>query len=65
MDSTQIFNGIISLLSIILTAFLIPWLKAKAGTEKVKQGATEFSTWTAFAEKAAYQLFSTNYERKA
>jgi uncharacterized repeat protein (TIGR02543 family) len=67
MDSTAILNAVISIVSLILTGLIIPWLLAKLGTEKVKQGATKFDSWTAMAEKvvdAAYQMFTANDERK-
>lgn len=65
--STKILEAVISLASLVLTGLVIPWLTAKIGTEKVKQGAAKFDTWTAMAEKvvdAAYQLFDTNGARK-
>jgi hypothetical protein len=67
MTSTAILNAVISLVSLALTGLIIPWLMTKIGTEKVKQGATKFDSYTAMAEKvvdAAYQLFDTNDARK-
>ena len=68
MTSAQIINAILEITPVVLMAFIIPWLKAKQGTEKVKQEAKQFDVWTAMAEKvvdAAYQMFATNDERKA
>ncbi len=67
MTSADVLKAVISIVSIILTALVIPWLKAKYGTETVKQEATSFDSYVTKAEKvvdAAYQMFTTNDERK-
>jgi len=65
---TKILEAIISVVTVALTSLVIPLLAKKNGTEKVKQGAAKFDSWTAKAEKvvdAAYQMFETNDERLA
>lgn len=46
IDWGLVLEGVAYVLAIIFFAFVIPWLKAKYGTEKVNQAMTEFKqTW--------------------
>lgn len=54
IDLTPIVEAIIALLAAIITAYALPWLKAKLGSEKFKQ----LSNWVAVAVKAAEEIFA-------
>ena len=63
MDYTQIISAVIALVSALVSAFLIPWLKKKIGAEDLKK-------WQAYVEiavRAAEQLYAANEgaEKKA
>ena len=56
MDYTQIITATITLITAILTTFIIPWLKEKYSTEKL-------SKWQAYVDiavEAAEQLYNAN-----
>lgn len=55
IDLTPIFQALITLAVALITAFVIPWLKRKIGSEKM----SEFLKWVDIAVKAAEQLYST------
>jgi len=50
----QIFMLLISLLGVILTGLVVPWLKIKIGKEKMSQ----VQMWVNIAVAAAEQIFS-------
>jgi hypothetical protein len=50
----QIFMLLISLLGVILTGLIVPWLKIKIGKEKMSQ----VQMWVNVAVAAAEQIFS-------
>ncbi|MGN0448002.1 MAG: phage holin, LLH family [Acutalibacteraceae bacterium] len=54
-DLTPILNVILTLLSAIITAFIIPYLKKRLSAEKLEQ----LSYWTKIAVEAAEQLYGS------
>lgn len=56
LDLTDLFQAALAVLATLITGYLIPWLKAKAGKEK--QELTE--TMIDVAVYAAQQLYETN-----
>lgn len=63
MDYTDIISAVIALISALVSAFLIPWLKQKISADKLKK-------WQAYVEiavRAAEQLYTANdgAEKKA
>lgn len=63
MDYTQIITAVLALLSALVTAFVIPWLKERIGAERL-------ATWQQYVEiavRAAEQLYSATQgeEKKA
>lgn len=63
MDYTQIISAVIALISALVSAFLIPWIKKKISAEDLKK-------WQAYVEiavRAAEQLYAANEgaEKKA
>jgi hypothetical protein len=54
MDFTKIFEAVITLVTLLITAFVIPWLKRKIGAEKL----AEVKEWANIAVAAAEQLYS-------
>ncbi len=54
IDLTPIVNAVITLITLIITAFLIPWIKSKT-TESQR---CSMLTWTRIAVAAAEQIFS-------
>ena len=53
IDLTPIANAVITLVALLITTFLIPWLKAKAGAEKF----AEIEKWTRVAVNAAEMIY--------
>lgn len=53
IDLTPIVNAFITLLGLLLTAFLIPWIKLKVNTEKLEQ----VKKWTSVGVKAAEMIY--------
>lgn len=68
IDLTPIVNALITLLGLLLTTFLIPWIKLKVSTEKLEQ----VKKWTSVGVKAAEMIYNEsgmgqakkNYVRK-
>ena len=68
IDLTPIVNALITLLGLLLTTFLIPWIKVKVSAEKLEQ----VKKWTAVGVKAAEMIYKEsgmgeakkNYVRK-
>lgn len=68
IDLTPIVNALITLLGLLLTTFLIPWIKLKVSTEKLE----EIRKWTSVGVKAAEMIYKEsgmgqakkNYVRK-
>lgn len=56
LDLTDLFQAVLATLAALVTGYLVPWLKAKAGKEK--QELTE--TMIDVAVYAAQQLYETN-----
>lgn len=54
MDLTQILIAVITLTTTLITAFLIPFLKAKIGEKKF----AELSKWVSIAVAAAEQIYT-------
>ena len=54
IDLTPIVEAIIALLAAVITAYALPWLKAKLGNEKFNQ----LSSWAAVAVQAAEEIFA-------
>ena len=54
MDLTPIFQAIISLVSLLITSFLIPWIKAKISIERLN----EISKWAKIAVSAAEMIYT-------
>ena len=53
IDLTPIMNALITLVGLLLTTFLIPWIKLKVSTEKLEQ----VKKWTAVGVKAAEMIY--------
>ena len=53
INYTALIQAIITLISLIITGFLIPFLKKKLSNEKLE----ELKKWTGIAVKAAEQLY--------
>lgn len=54
IDLTPILNALITLVGLLLTTFLIPWIKLKVSTEKLEQ----VKKWTAVGVKAAEMIYN-------
>ncbi|MEA4921604.1 MAG: phage holin, LLH family [Clostridiaceae bacterium] len=54
MDYTQIITAVITLLSAIITTFIVPWIKSKTSTEQL----TQIMKWVAVAVDAAEQIYA-------
>lgn len=54
-DFTALFEIIISILSVIVSCFLIPWLKEKLSAEKLEK----LVKWVKIAVEAAEQLYGS------
>lgn len=53
MDYTQIISAVIALISALISAFLIPWLKTKIDADKLQT----IRTYVEIGVKAAEQLY--------
>ena len=53
IDLTALVQAVIALITALISAFVIPWLKRKISAEKL----TEVSTWVEIAVEAAEQLY--------
>lgn len=53
IDLTPILNALITLLGLLLTTFLIPWIKLKVNTEKLEA----VKKWTTVGVKAAEMIY--------
>ena len=53
IDLTPIANAVISLLALLITAFLVPWLKAKVSAEKL----SNIQKWAKIAVAAAEMIY--------
>ena len=61
MDYTQIISAVIALISALVSAFLIPWLKTKIDANKLQT----INTYVEIGVKAAEQLYAaTDGEEK-
>ena len=56
MDYTQIITAIITLITAILTTFVVPWVKGKYDMEKL----LKWQAYVDIAVKAAEQLYDMN-----
>lgn len=54
IDITPIVNALITLLGLVVTTFLIPWIKLKVSTEKLEQ----VKKWTSVGVKAAEMIYN-------
>lgn len=63
MDYTNIITAVITLLTALLTAFVIPWIKERAGAEKL----AKWQQYVEIAVRAAEQLYAATdgAEKKA
>ena len=63
MDYTQIISAVIALISALVSAFLIPWIKTKIDADKLQT----VRTYVEIGVKAAEQLYNANEgaEKKA
>lgn len=63
MDYTQIISAVIALISALVSAFLIPWLKTKIDANKLQT----IKTYVEIGVKAAEQLYAATdgKEKKA
>ena len=63
MDYTEIISAGVALISALVSAFLIPWIKERASAEQLKK----WQTYVEIAVKAAEQLYNANEgaEKKA
>ena len=53
MDLTPIINAILALVAVLITCYLIPWIKSKT----TAQQQAEINAWVKIAVQAAEQLF--------
>lgn len=53
-DITPVVNALILLLSAVVTAFIIPWIRSRTGNEQLQQ----LSIWTSAAVEAAEQIYT-------
>ena len=68
IDLTPIVNALITLIGLLLTTFLIPWIRTKVSNEKLE----EIRKWTSVGVKAAEMIYKEsgmgetkkNYVRK-
>lgn len=60
IDMTQVFLGVISLITIIITSIVVPWIKSKTTTSQ----QDTVRTLATVAVYAAQQLFTNNDEKK-
>ena len=63
MDYTEIISAVIALISALVSAFLIPWIKERFTAEQLKK----WQTYVEIAVKAAEQLYNADEgaEKKA
>lgn len=54
IDLTPIVNAFITLIGLLLTTFLIPWIQTKISNEKLK----EIQKWTSVGVKAAEMIYT-------
>lgn len=54
IDLTPIMEAIIALVVVVITAFVIPWLKGKIDADKLEQ----IKLWVTVAVEAAEQLYN-------
>ena len=54
LDLTPIVNAFITLIGLLLTTFLIPWIRTKISNEKLK----EIQKWTSVGVKAAEMIYT-------
>lgn len=55
IDYTELLQAIITLISVVITTFIIPLLKKKLSQEKLE----ELKKWTTVAVRAAEQLYGS------
>ncbi|MBQ6601306.1 MAG: holin [Clostridia bacterium] len=55
IDYTELIQAIIALVSVLITTFLIPFLKKKLSAERLE----ELKKWVSIAVKAAEQLYGS------
>ena len=60
MDYTQIISAVIALISALISAFLIPWLKTKIDADKLQT----VRTYVEIGVKAAEQLYAASEGEK-
>lgn len=53
IDLTPIVNALITILGLLLTTFLIPWIRTKISNEKLE----EVKKWTSVGVKAAEMIY--------
>lgn len=53
IDITQLANALIALLCVVITTFLIPWIKSKANNEQLNS----LTKWVEIAVNAAEQIY--------
>ena len=53
IDITQLANAVIALICVIISTFLIPWIKSKASNEKL----SSLTKWVEIAVNAAEQIY--------
>lgn len=60
IDMTQVFLGILGLVTVIITSVIVPWVKSKTTTQQQNM----IRTWATVAVYAAQQLFVNSDEKK-
>ena len=55
IDYTELLQAVITLISVIITTFLIPYIKKKLSNERLE----ELKKWVSVAVKAAEQLYGS------
>ncbi|MCI8980290.1 MAG: phage holin [Clostridia bacterium] len=60
VDMTQVFLGVLGLITVIITSVIVPWIKSKTTLEQQNM----IRTWATIAVYAAQQLFTNSEEKK-
>ena len=54
-DITELLKAVVELMAVLITLFVIPWLKRKVGNEKM----TDFLRWVEIGVLAAEQMYQS------
>lgn len=60
IDMTQVFLGVLGLITVIISSVIVPWIKSKTTVQQQDM----IRTWATVAVYAAQQLFVNSDEKK-